>query len=301
MVSGTTKPRLETLQWYHRLPSTADLQQQISLKGLSKHLASRLEACLERDAIVATRPPGCGCLGAGIALEGAPNYCLCTEGLSAQEAAKAKDVEAEQERLALRWQEADIPLRFRDYRLSGAPASLRGQVAILEAAASREESLSWFLWGHVGRGKTGLAVAYAYEALVNRQTGAVKFISAPDLFSRLRATYGRPDSNADAVTDHPSETEWDIISACAEAPLLILDDLGAEAVSTRGQDWLQDRLYQVIGTRHAEERPTIFTSNMDLQGLVKKCGERVTWRILEMVGQDHLLHLDGPNLRDGTQ
>ena len=78
------------------------------------------------------------------------------------------------------------------------------------------------------------------------------------------------------------------------ADVLILDDLGAERLT----EWAAERLYMLIGQRHDEERTTVFTSNLSLEDVAAKLGERTTWRILEMCGADNIVEVKGPNLRD---
>ena len=81
----------------------------------------------------------------------------------------------------------------------------------------------------------------------------------------------------------------------AGVSLLILDDLGAEHIS--GSGWLEDRLYQIIGQRHRDERPIVFTSNLSIKEVGGRIGERIAWRIVEMCG-DNIVHVQGANQRD---
>ncbi|KKK85389.1 hypothetical protein LCGC14_2773760, partial [marine sediment metagenome] len=145
---------------------------------------------------------------------------------------------------------------------------------------------SWYLWGAYGSGKTGLAIGHAYERLSQTGPWALRFKPVPDLLSELRSTYGRNEG----------PTENDVLDTYAHTGLLILDDLGAEQVT--GSGWLEDRLYQVIGLRHREELPIIFTSNLSIKQIANRIGERIAWRIVEMCGEDHIVQVTGPNLRD---
>ena len=151
---------------------------------------------------------------------------------------------------------------------------------------------SWFFWGAFGTGKTGLAIGYTREWVQNEwgeeSTKPVLFRTVPRLMTELRATYNRE-------RDSDTPTEEQLLKQFTEASLLILDDLGAEQVRNTG--WLEDRLYQIIGERHDNVRATIFTSNMSLEELAGRIGERVTWRIVEMCGKERIVHIEGPNLR----
>ena len=139
------------------------------------------------------------------------------------------------------------------------------------------------LWGPAGTGKTGLAISDLRDCIVkNRNDG--RFASLPALLSELRNTYSdRTRSEADVLRHYQHDG------------LLILDDLGAEHVKDTG--WLEDRLYQIIGYRHAELQPTIFTSNLSPEELGQRIGERVMWRIVEMCGKAGIIHVDGKNHR----
>lgn len=251
----------------------------------------------ERDLIQAGRPELCWCLGLGSNPNREPEkFCCCPEGLAAQAHWQA---ERDQERALLHrqrmekwWEESGVPSRFYHYRLETSPLA-QTHPSLIEALqypkSEPQEQIeawlrSWFFWGQYGRGKTGLAIGYVHGAM---KIGLRPlFRSVPDLLSDLRSTYGR----------HEGPTENDIIQKYAEVNLLVLDDLGAEQV--KNQEWVADRLYQIIGHRHAEELTTVFTSNLSMAEVAERIGDRVTWRIAEMCGADHIIEIKGPNLRD---
>ena len=137
----------------------------------------------------------------------------------------------------------------------------------------------------VGVGKTGLAVGYARRCVEDCHVEQLQFVTIPRLLSRLRSTYSNPDVTEDSVLQQYIQTR-----------LLILDDMGAEQVKNTG--WVEDRLYQIIGERHDELRPTIFTSNLSISKLAERIGERITWRIIEMCGRENIVEIKGANLRD---
>ena len=289
------KPSREHLEWMRHLPNTASLRAQIETKGNSEVLQERLQHCLERDAIAAIRPEGCVCLGSGgheptyfeNGIGGSePVYfgtgCTCPEAKALEQSWVRQYTANKHARL---WNAAGIPKRLEGCRFETVPQHL---TSIADRMIDTGLEGSWFLWGPLGRGKTGLAISFAF-CLLETESIQPLFVPVPDVLSRLRSTYGGKASE---------ETEWSVIQEYSEAQLLILDDLGAEAVSRSGQEWLQDRLYQIIGERHSEEKQTIFTSNLNLEQLAARIGERVTWRIVEMCGENHILHVDGPNLRD---
>lgn len=160
-----------------------------------------------------------------------------------------------------------------------------------QEAALTQWGASWFFWGENGVGKTGLAVGLAREHLKHERLGAralhyILFKTAPAMLTHFRSTYGK----------EAQEAEAEVLALYTNpTTLLILDDLGAEQV--RGTGWVEDRLYQVIGERHDNEVPTIFTSNKSLGELAAHIGERISWRIAEMCGKDRVIHVQGANLR----
>lgn len=126
-----------------------------------------------------------------------------------------------------------------------------------------------FLVGGYGCGKTHLAAAIANRCLQNGQQ--VLFVNTPDLLDHLRGAF-RPNSEVGY------ETRFEQVRT---APILILDDFGAQQQS----EWAQEKLYQLFNYRYVSRLPTVITSNADLEqceprirsrlsddSLVKQCG-----------------------------
>lgn len=180
------------------------------------------------------------------------------------------------------WNATGIPRRFHSCTLESSPWAITQPNIIGQL---KESASSWFLHGPVGTGKTGLAVGYAREWVFGAGAEDVKFLPVPDLLTELRDTYNRREGG---------RSEMDVLNECRDTELLILDDIGAEQVSNTG--WLEDRLYQIIGHRHADDSATVFTSNLTLKELGKRIGDRNIWRIAEMC-KGRIVHLAGPNLR----
>lgn len=149
---------------------------------------------------------------------------------------------------------------------------------------SHENGCHVFLWGPVGSGKTSLGTCL-YRAWMAEQRLAGMWFTVPGLLDAIRAGFDRETRSYQAS---------DLVSAVCSVPMLFLDDLGAERVT----DWVAGELYKVVNNR--EERPTIFTSNLDLAGLCDRLGgidgERIVSRIQGMC-EPHIYHVDGPDLR----
>ena len=120
------------------------------------------------------------------------------------------------------------------------------------AAEYAENPVGWLvLVGPNGSGKTHLAAAVANHRIKSEQV--VFFMHVPDLLDHLRATYS-PTSEL---------TYSDLYMQVVEAPLLILDGLGAHSSTP----WAEEKLQQVINHRFNAELPTIVTTASDLREL----------------------------------
>ncbi len=281
-------PELERLRNMQYLPRTGAAAYIKSDWLPAVWIDNQLKRCQERDAIQATRPEGCFCLGAGklFARMGvAEEICYsCPEGWALYHHEKTKKEGLKADRYSKAWERCGVPKRFLECRLSTSPVmEYLGDWDVL--------SDSWFFWGASGVGKTGLAVGWLYERL---QAGdSVLFTTVPDLLGEIKATYGVVARSYDTLSVTGEE---DVIQKYLTVDSLVLDDLGAEQIGN--EDWLQDRLYRIIGGRHDELRPTVFTSNHNIQATGQRIGERITWRIVESCSKSNIIEITGHNLRE---
>ena len=124
-----------------------------------------------------------------------------------------------------------------------------------KARGFAESPKGWLLLiGLNGRGKTHLAVSIVN---VRRRLGQpALFAFVPTLLDHLRAAFG-PDS----LTGYD-----ELFEQVKTAPLLVLDDLGAE----RNTPWAEEKLYQLIVQRQDSGLPTVVTClHASLQELEK--------------------------------
>jgi DNA replication protein DnaC len=139
------------------------------------------------------------------------------------------------------------------------------------------------LLGGYGSGKTHLAAAIANQALtLGRQA---LFIVVPDLLDHLRSAYA---PTSDTGLDERME-------AIREAPLLILDDLGAH----HSTPWAQEKLFQIINHRYNSRLPTVVTSNQQFEEMDPRITSRLAdpdlSQVYELLAPDFRQSGGGPD------
>jgi len=123
-----------------------------------------------------------------------------------------------------------------------------------------EEPRGWLLLqGGYGCGKTHLAAAVA-NACLNKGI-PVLFVNVPDLLDYLRGAY---NPNAE-------ETYDERFNEVRDAAILVLDDLGTQNATP----WAEEKLYQIFNTRYVHKRPTVITTNLDLDDLDPRLRSRL--------------------------
>lgn len=123
---------------------------------------------------------------------------------------------------------------------------------------------SMVLLGPTGVGKTHQSYGALHALAASGVQCAWMFSTASDLYARLRPRHG-VDSEAE-------------FTRYANAPLLVLDDLGAAKES----EWVEEINYRLINHRYEHILPTLITSNVPVSELGVQLGERVKSRLTEM-------------------
>ena len=121
------------------------------------------------------------------------------------------------------------------------------------------------LTGDCGTGKTHLAVAVLREVAEAGIPGM--FVVVPDLLAKMKASFNLKDGRA-----------GELVEAAKNAPLLVLDDLGAESA----KDWTIELVYVLINHRYEHMLPTVITTNYDGTRIDAVFGKRVSSRLSEM-------------------
>ena len=111
--------------------------------------------------------------------------------------------------------------------------------------------------GTKGSGKTMLACCLLNE-ICRRHAGSVKFINILDFLEITKKGF------------KGEETE---LAGIYEAGLLVLDDIGVQM----SKEWVETILYRLVDHRYTRHLPTIYTSNIPIEGL--RMDGRITDRI----------------------
>jgi len=171
---------------------------------------------------------------------------------------------------------AGVPRRFLQARRGDFdPAVFNAAEGFL---TGRSEGI--FVHGPTGTGKTHFGVAVLSEILSESETGSARFVTVPSLLMEIRATF----------KDSSPCSEEDLIRRFADLDILVLDDLGAE----KNTDWAMQTLYLIVDRRYSDMRRTIITSNLALDGIAERVGERIASRV---AGMCRIIRLEGNDRR----
>lgn len=161
----------------------------------------------------------------------------------------------------------DLERNFDQFTYNGIqlnPASQMStiQIATRRAKAYAETPQGWlYVYGAVGAGKTHLAAAIGHELAKSGRT--VIYRNVPELLDNLRSAIGN------------NNLEY-IIDKFISADLLILDDMGAEEMTS---DFMSARMFRIFDERM--DKRMIITSNLDLNDLQSRVGGRIGSRLLQ--------------------
>ncbi|MEH7340858.1 ATP-binding protein [Priestia megaterium] len=118
--------------------------------------------------------------------------------------------------------------------------------------------------GNPGTGKSHLCVAIART--IKEKGFSVGFLTTGKLLSMIKATYSKG----------AAKSEEDIFRDIKKIDLLVLDDVGSEAIGGNN-DWRKGMLFEIVESRSG--KPTIYTSNLTDTDLPMAVGERVFSRL----------------------
>ena len=151
--------------------------------------------------------------------------------------------------------------------------------AKLAYEAAREFAIKPQGWlvihGRNGNGKTHLAAAIANH--LYEQGTVVLFLNVPDLLDYLRMAF-----NPRREWDETNLSFEERFEAIKGAPILILDDFGAESET----QWANEKIYQILNYRTDMALPTVVTTNLKLTDIESRLRSRLGNRLLGKVVQN---------------
>lgn len=155
------------------------------------------------------------------------------------------------------------------------------------AVQEKEDGRSLFITGSFGTGKTHHSISVMKNYIDNLPDSCFvqpfsrlpAFITVPELLLKIRSVFSL------------QKCEDEIVDKYADSPLLVLDDLGAEKTT----DFALQTLYIILNRRDGNMLQTIITSNLSLDEVKDRLGDRIASRIagmcsvLKIVGKDRRL------------
>lgn len=172
---------------------------------------------------------------------GAPPVDLEARSAEFMADAKRRDAEA-------RWQATCPP----DFKASNwdHPELKPYRASIDRVLAWKYQPLGLIASGPTGRGKTR-SICELYRRLACEEGIDVRYYYAGDWFSLLQSEirYGRDDAR-----------HW--VEECARHRLIILDDLGQEAVTTARSEWAAAWFFRFLDLRIGAKLPLIVSTNL---------------------------------------
>jgi len=141
-----------------------------------------------------------------------------------------------------------------------------------------DTKMSLLFWGEPGLGKTFLSTCIAKELIAKNHS--VIYETAYKTFSMLEELKFKRNDSADKL-----KFKVDKLYSC---DLLILDDLGSE-FSTQ---YTTAALFDIINSRLIAGKKTVINTNLSIEELKKKYGERVIsriyghFRVMRFIGDD---------------
>lgn len=129
----------------------------------------------------------------------------------------------------------------------------------------QESNTGLILWGDVGGGKTFLAACVA-NALIDKGIPAT-MTTIPRLVAAITKDFGKDRE--------------EVLYMVANAPLLVLDDVGTE----RNTEYNNEQVYEIINARYKAKKPLIITTNLTMTEMKSETDEakkRIYDRIVEM-------------------
>ncbi len=126
---------------------------------------------------------------------------------------------------------------------------IKKSLAFVMTCKEGQAAKGLYFHGEFGVGKSYILGAIANELAKHKISSMIVYV--PELFRELKSSIGDSTLN-------------EKLEAIKREPVLMLDDLGAETMSS----WVRDEILgPILQFRMLENSPTLFTSNLNFQGL----------------------------------
>lgn len=193
-------------------------------------------------------------------------------------AATRRATEAKAKRLEQRLAASGIPERFKGKGFHDYETPTPGAAAILAKLKDYAEKFPEYkatgtcamLCGELGTGKTHLACGLV-EYVIREHDMAAIFVKVAHAIRRMKSTYNKG----------ASETERQVIDAYRAPDLLVFDEIGVQ-FGTEAEKFI---LFEIVNERYEAMKPTVFLSNLAIEGLTEYAGGRVIDRMRENRGK----------------
>lgn len=119
-----------------------------------------------------------------------------------------------------------------------------------------------YLYGPVGTGKTFAACCMANELMESNKATLVMNLGL--YLTKLKREW--------------AEAENDVLNYAKECDMLIIDDFGVEKVT----EFVLEKLFALVDTRYRSQKAMVITSNLSLDEIRAKFGDRIADRIVDM-------------------
>lgn len=169
-----------------------------------------------------------------------------------------------------------IKTKFKQRYSSASIKNIDPHIAeIMEKSIKERKGHGMYICGDTGLGKTYIAYAI-YNRVIESGLPCV-VVKTLDIIDAIKMTFmGIPSPDSDQY-DTVFEMYNFLKDLSSYKGLLIIDDMGAE----KGSEAVVVKLFQIIDNRYENMYHTIYTSNLDLNELAEKVGERIVSRIAE--------------------
>lgn len=160
---------------------------------------------------------------------------------------------------------------------------------IIEDSIKKKNPPCLYILGDTGVGKT--YIAYAIYNIVTQHGLPCAVVRGLDIVEAIKGTFtGLPPYDSPHFESVLGMTNF-LKDLSSYKGLLIIDDIGSE----KSSEAVIVKLFQIINDRYEWMYPTTYTSNLDLNELSDKVGDRIVGRIVE---DCEIIKLEGNNKRN---